>query len=196
MNAKTKTRELWLGQMARKSVALFKKAGYELDLSKVRVSVGWPGRGGAKGKSIGECWSSVVSKDDHTEIFINPRLDNGVRVADVLIHELVHHVVGHAAGHGPIFRKCAVALGLEGHMTATVAGAELVEWIQKQVKVLGDYPHGAMTGMAPTTPKQGTRLIKVFCPDCGYIARVTGKWLGELGAPICPCNGHPMKIAG
>jgi hypothetical protein len=43
-----------------------------------------------------------------------------------------------------------------------------------------------------TRKKQGTRLIKCECPECGYIARVTAKWLDEAGAPICPTDQISM----
>lgn len=39
--------------------------------------------------------------------------------------------------------------------------------------------------------KQTTRLMKVLCADCGYVARVSRKWLDEVGPPHCPDHG-PM----
>lgn len=42
-------------------------------------------------------------------------------------------------------------------------------------------------------PKQSARLIKCVCPECGYIARTTRKWLDERGPPHCPDHG-PMEI--
>lgn len=41
----------------------------------------------------------------------------------------------------------------------------------------------------------GSRLRKVSCDRCGYIARTTRKWLAERGAPICPCSSVPMRCA-
>lgn len=38
-----------------------------------------------------------------------------------------------------------------------------------------------------------TRLLKAHCPDCGYIVRVTRRWIAE-GYPICPC-GSEMEAA-
>ncbi len=38
----------------------------------------------------------------------------------------------------------------------------------------------------------GSRLRKVQCAACGYVARVTGKWLDSAGPPLCPCNQKPM----
>lgn len=42
-------------------------------------------------------------------------------------------------------------------------------------------------------PKQTTRLLKVTCPSCKYIARITTTWL-RTGRPLCPCNQRPMRV--
>lgn len=44
--------------------------------------------------------------------------------------------------------------------------------------------------------RQTCRLLKVECPTCGYIARVTRKWLDARGAPICPTDQEPMIGGG
>lgn len=36
--------------------------------------------------------------------------------------------------------------------------------------------------------KQGTRMLKVQCEHCGYVARVTSKWIEAKGPPLCPCR--------
>lgn len=41
-------------------------------------------------------------------------------------------------------------------------------------------------------PKQGTRLRKAACGECGYTVRVTQRWL-EVGPPGCPQHG-PMVV--
>jgi len=49
--------------------------------------------------------------------------------------------------------------------------------------------------VADDAPKQPTRLIKAVCQadhkgqQCGYVARVTRKWVVQLGAPHCPVHG-------
>lgn len=40
----------------------------------------------------------------------------------------------------------------------------------------------------PRPPEQGTRLLKISCKSCGYIARTTRLWLDEHGAPFCSCQ--------
>lgn len=42
--------------------------------------------------------------------------------------------------------------------------------------------------------KQGTRMIKCACGECGYTVRTTAKWL-EVGPPCCPLHG-PMQADG
>lgn len=39
-----------------------------------------------------------------------------------------------------------------------------------------------------------TRLIKIECPECGYVARVTRRWLLQ-GRPICCCDGKTKLLA-
>lgn len=41
--------------------------------------------------------------------------------------------------------------------------------------------------------KQTTRMLKVQCPACGYLARVTRKWLEEAGTPTCPCGERMVE---
>ena len=44
--------------------------------------------------------------------------------------------------------------------------------------------------------KQGTRLLKCQCATCGYTVRVTRKWLGLAGPPICPTDNVRMMLVG
>ncbi len=110
-----------------------------------------------------------------------PRRDP-VEVLGVLAHELVHELEGVAVGGD--FRKLAVAIGLEGKMTATVAGPKLRETLEGISGSLGAYPHCALSPGLSEVKKQGTRLLKLQCA-CGYVLRVTRKWV-EVGLPTCP----------
>ena len=128
-------REAWLNAMARElKRVVFKPAGIDLNLTKVKFSVGYPPKGGASknGKTIGVCFTRASSGANVNEIFINPCLDKTqvTRVAGVLVHELIH-AVEDCRGHGPSFRKMALACGLTGRMTATTETAELGETIKK-----------------------------------------------------------------
>jgi hypothetical protein len=172
---------------------------------------------------IGECWSPKASRDGHAEIFISPLLDDATGphgVGATLVHELVHATVGNECGHRGAFKRVAEAVGLEGPMTATHAGGRLRELLGILLLGCGPYPHGRIVdrGMrvpepegprkpgrpktpepedrpADRPPKQGTRNLKVTCPTCGYVCRVTRKWL-DIGAPICPTDRESMVEAG
>ena len=93
------------------------------------------------------------------------------------------------------FGKVARAMGLEGKLTATVAGEGLVSILNELTEELGPYGHGAITLQAANEKKQGTRMLKVECEETGYKVRLTRKWLDELGAPLCPCHHEPMPEA-
>lgn len=189
----TITREEWLSKAVDVLDAfVFTPAGIEVP--EVRVSVGWPGGRGNKNSVIGQCWHKEAAKDKVAQVFISPVLDDGIRVLDVLAHELVHAVDENKSGHRGAFARMAKAIGLEGKMTATVAGEALAAKLASFVLlILGDYPHAALSPDVGIK-KQTTRMLKVVCPESGYIVRTTAKWLAEYGTPLCPCHQESMLL--
>jgi hypothetical protein len=155
----------------------------------LRVSLGWPKRAGACG-AIGECWAPSASSDQYFEVFVSPAIGSGVEIIGTLTHELVHASVGLATGHGKPFKQCATKIGLVGPMRATVIGIELAGFIDDFIRRVGPYPSGFLTD----AKKQTTRLARCECLTCGYLARVTRKWLSEAGPPICPTDLKPMAM--
>lgn len=192
------TREEWLNQLAENTRDLFKEAGLTLP-DKLRISVGWPSVRplGKKKRAIGECWSPACSTDQTTEVFISPFLQDAATVSHVLVHELIHACVGNKAGHKGPFIMAAKKLGLVKPWTATTASAELADRLVPRFPT-PSFPHGALdlVAMEKERKKQGTRMVKCECPDCGYTVRTTRKWLDEKGAPWCPCNQKPMLVDG
>lgn len=182
------TREQWL---LRATDALrgdlFKRN--DADIPEVRVSVGFPGGGSAR-KRIGEYWAGKAVSDGIPQIFVSPTLEDPVQALEVLVHELVH-AVHPTEGHKGKFKRLAVALGLTGPMTATVAGPELKAYLSGLSEALGPYPNSQIN--LRDRKKQSTRLCKVQCEGCEYTARVTRKWLDEAGAPICPSCNIPLE---
>lgn len=185
----TRNREAWLTDAVEAVTALFTEQGHKVPA--VRISVGWPGGKGKKGllQTIGQCWYAHHSADGLSQIFISPLLDDAVRILDVVIHELVHAVAGGACGHRGAFKKIAVSVGLEGKMTATVAGDKLRGRLVELAAGLGEYPHAKLTpSAAPTTAAGRNRQLKVMC-DCGNIARQSRQAIDTYGTPICrPCG--------
>lgn len=189
------TREEWLSNLAEIFRDRFAEHKYELP-KVVRVSVGFPSSRGLSehNRVIGQCWYPEAAKDKSTHVFISPVIGDALRVSDVLLHELCHSVAGQKAGHKGQFKRVAVAMGLTGKMTATTPAPELLKELSVIVKKLGPYPHAMLDPKKSPVKKQSTRLLKAECPKCGYIVRVTQKWIDEAGLPTCPC-GKRFKLA-
>lgn len=200
------TREGWLRELVHRCHEelfrnpLFNFDGIELvpeQLPKFRVACSWPG-GGSPRKRIGECWSVSASSDGTTEMMVSPAVGDPMMVAATLVHEMVHMYVGTECGHKGPFRKLAVAIGLEGKMTATTAGERLHEALERILDDMGNYPHAQLSTAG--RKKQSTRLLKVTCQDedCACVYRITAKWVEfavdsgaeELACPVCkgPCT--------
>jgi hypothetical protein len=185
------TREVWLTKAAAKLTPRVQRAGFEMPAN-CRYTCGFPSTGGLarKRRTIGQCWDKGCSKDETFEILVSPTLDDTVEVLATLLHEMIHAAVGLKCRHSGDFRKCAKAVGLEGKMTATVAGEELRADLMKLADSLGPYPHARLNGRDHSGPKkQTTRLFKCECGECGYVIRTTRKWI-ETGLPTCHCGGE------
>ncbi len=169
------------------AVLLYKTLFADNDIptpEKYRVSCGWPA---GKRKAIGQCFSTTMSSDGHNEMFVSPSQDDVFEVLQVLIHEMVHASDDCVHGHKGIFRRWALAVGLTGKMTATSLSESLRVYLEaKVVKKLGPYPHGKLA-RGGVIKKQTTRMIKIECRECGWIARASQTQVDRLGAPAaCP----------
>ena len=162
-----------------------------------QVSCGWPSTRSqsSKRRRIGECWHPESCDDKKTaHIFVSPALVDPVEVLSTLLHELIHAICGNEAGHKGPFKRVAVAVGLEGKMTATTAGEELTKRLNALSKTLGKYPHSALKGIN-RKKKQSTRMVKIVAKSCcGYVCRTTRKWIESEGLPECP-HGEAMSEA-
>lgn len=179
------TREAWLGAGVGALRGIFGNADAALPPI-IHASIGFPSRSALArtARVIGQCWDGKASKDGNCHIFISPVLVTPVEILDTLTHELVH-VVTPGAGHKGQFISVSKRIGLtEGKPKSASAGADLRSTLERIAAEIGEMPHPALS---PTIgiKKQGTRMIKCECPECGYTARTTKKWL-EFGAPICP----------
>jgi hypothetical protein len=186
------TREQWLQNAVVEMEPWFQAKGYKIPA--VRVSCGFPY---ASKSAIGQCWDKSAASDKLAQLFVSPVIKDEVApqgVLSILVHEVVHGVVGNKEKHNKVFKKCALAVGLTGKMTETVAGPELTAKSQEWLAKLGPYPHATLNAKTGRpTKKQTTRMIKCLCAECGYTTRVSQKWL-DVGVPICPCNNEPMGV--
>ena len=183
------TRETWLLQLADLLRPHFKGAGFSLP-SNIAISCGWPTRRAivpsGKSRTVGQCFSASCSADGRHELFISPAVSDAAQVAAILVHELCHAADDCQHGHGAPFKRIAKAMGLAGKMTATTASPELAERLNALCEKLPAYPHATLDTTIGEK-KQGTRMLKVSCPECGYTVRTTAVWL-DKGLPVCPCG--------
>jgi hypothetical protein len=202
-------REGWLHKLVEDYVAPHVKAatGLSVPMSKIQISVGFPASRARPNKNgvytTGQCFHGEDQGGIH-HIFIHPGRDfainnDGHGIAETVIHEYLHAALPAKTKHNKAFAKAANASGLEGKPTSTNATPALVETIRGWIKELGPYPHKAVD--AGGFKKQTTRLLKVCCPDCGYVneqgngytIRVTQSWI-NVGLPTCPCGEEMIAV--
>lgn len=75
-------------------------------------------------------------------------------------------------------------------MSSTPSDTKMLDFINGVVAKIGEFPAGRLN--LTKRKKKGTYLLKCECMDCGYIARVTAKWVEQAGAPICPTDQEEM----
>jgi hypothetical protein len=197
-------REAWLEALVEAFRPMLAPIG---PLPDIRITCGFPSKGGLARRRLvlGQCWGSRSSAAGRTEIFISPVMDDAFDVAHVTLHELLHAVVGCQHGHRAPFKRAADRVGFVGKPTCNVPGEALADRIRSQILPdLGPYPHARLKhpninieiiGVPELEiPKANTRLIKVACDNCGYVARVARKWLVHPGPPLCPCSDTPMVV--
>ena len=206
-------RETWLNALAEKMAPRFAELGFPLP--RFRVTVGFTSKGQTM-RVGGQCWDARVSADKTFEVIISIGIDDTTTVAAILAHELTHAAVGLKEGHRGNFAKVMAALGMKRPFTQSIPGEECKAWIAQLVEELGPIPHARLNfdgrivvakepgeggndegedgqgdDDVPNSSgpkKQGTRLRKACCGECGYTVRVTAKWL-EVGPPHCPEHG-------
>ena len=183
-------REQWLQDAVEHITPVFKQRT-GLGLPDVHVSVGWPSTRGlsAKRRTVGQCWPT---QEHGAQIFISPLLDDAFDVLADLVHELVH-ALHPDSGHRGDFVASARSMGLIKPWTATSAGEDLEPVLTNLIGELGEFPHSKIEPGSPKLKPQTTRQRKAECPECGYVARISRKWL-DIGLPTCPC-GTEMEVS-
>ena len=193
-----KNREKWLNDAVDHGVRdLFADAGYALPEYYAAVSIPTASDRSAN-HVLGACYYN--GPDGLCQIMVNPIVRDGILALEVLIHELVHAVCGPDAKHGPVFKRCALAVGLKGgplgevkeSMRATVGTPELKEKLAAIVSKIGEYPHPGLNLGGAKRKKQSTRNLKLACPECSFQVRASGMQIDfahAWGGLICPmCN--------
>lgn len=192
-------REEWLQQMVGLLRPYFEKQVGKKIPEKVHVSCGFPSRKALVRKSVfvGQCFSTRMSQAGYNEVFVSPLKANELEVAAILVHELIHAVDDCVNHHKGPFIEMAKKAGLVRPWTCSVPGDALQGVLKEMIDTVGPYPHSEINRNAfDDVKKQGTRLIKVVCPDagCGVVVRMTRKYIDDDKIPTCAC-GTKMEAA-
>jgi len=148
----------YLNAMLKKSIILFENNGF--DLSGIKKNIKLQCRGVRK-KIDG--YYEVIDDNNFDlneennyryypnreihKIVISSKIDNGLRVAETLIHELCHAVQYELHGydcqpHGKEFKAIAFSVGLDGSRPTSTPALPVLEAQIKEWEVeLGTYPH-------------------------------------------------------
>ena len=171
-----KTREEWL------TAALTMIRTHAPVAARIRVACGFPSTFTRSG-TLAECWPDQSSADGTWEILISPTVADPVQVFVLLLGQSLHTLPGAASNTSTTWRDACINNGLapadEG-WKSLITTPDLTDLFP--VIDLGPYPHAEIvTGQRKT---QGTRMLKLVCPTCGYTIRTTAKWLAT-GLPQC-----------
>ena len=170
------TREEWLQAATNRLRPIMQRRGSVVP-DVLRIGVGWSSKG-ARSTVIGQCWPASASADGIPEVTIVVSQHDGIKVLDILAHELVHASLDCTGGHGSEFTKRVRAIDLQGKPTATVAGPIFARYARQLVRELGAWPGDqGLTAKARRSKTQTTRMIKVACTECGITFRLTRKWI-------------------
>jgi predicted RNA-binding Zn-ribbon protein involved in translation (DUF1610 family) len=194
-NLNYNTREQWINAFINAARPFFNEAGFPLPLN-IRAGVGFPIEG-YRSKAIGQIIYPEGSADRHYEIFLNPKKRDtdsdmpDARLADILTHELCHAAADHNHGfrnHGratsPFGQVCS-AVGLEGPLKGTYGGSNWFHWAAPVLTELGPMPYASIDLSSQYTKKK-TYGVKLECPDCGWLARVSKKHVLAHAYLTCP----------
>ena len=151
----------YLNAMLKKSIILFENNGF--DLSGIKENINLQCRG-VRRKIDG--YYEVIDDNNFDlneennyryypnreihKIVINSKIDNGLRAAETLIHELCHAVQYELHGydckpHGKEFKAIAFSVGLDGSRPTTTPALPVLEaQIEEWEGEIGTYPHPSL----------------------------------------------------
>jgi|TARA_R110000765_G_scaffold93293_1_gene175970 hypothetical protein len=163
--------------------------------NQLRLNVGsMTGTAKDRNHTLGCCYRKDVANGVNMitlNISTTQAKDSG-RVLDVLVHELIHAIDNNKHGHKGEFRKMALAVGLKGKMTATIATKKLKKVLAGIVKKIGKFPTKAVS--LEGLQKDVNRNLKLECNGtddvaCDHGFNINKTRIQEMSSHTCLCCG-------
>lgn len=189
----TQTREDWLAQALAEARPVVEALCGSALAAQIRVGVGFPSTFKRSGTLV-ECFPATSSGDAHAEVIVSPTVADPGEVYGYLLAGILHTLPGAMQRASVTFTSAAKAAGIEsddGFKTLRFGPQYFQQW-EQIIDSLGPYPHAELSVADKKT--QSTRMIKLVCPQCGYILRTTGKWIAT-GLPRCH-DGAEFTVEG
>lgn len=181
-----------------------KHFGLKTNPADILITIQTKGRKQAIGWFWAERWK--CNKSTIHEINMSAECLQDKNMGELLLHELAHAEnktldIRDCANriHNKHFKTMAERLGLKVHPRDKAVGYGYTDLDKPAeeflVKIKFKHKLFTMARLTPTTrgAGPGSRLLKLECPNCGYVVRTTQKWL-DTGLPSCHC-GHDMEPA-
>lgn len=166
---------------------------------------------GARGVTYYQVWKDAQAEGRKPliEICAFGQRDR-VQVAGTTIHEIGHVLAGWEAGHGKPWKEACERAGLRRVKAAgtnyvmTMIAPGLRQAIAALPVIEDGEPNtgrdmGALVvrvagvgvrGGKSRGPGSGSRMVKMQCAECGYVARAARKWIDQVGPVHCPEHGE------
>lgn len=183
--ASPELRERWLREVAAGMKGWFDDLGFPVPPFELRT--GFPSSG-QRSPNITESWTEDGGAS--FVIFVRPDRYDALDIAAALAFQFCRAAVGDRDSHGHLFRHLATSIGLRGTKTESRPGPLFSELSKQVIARAGALPRPSITPTdSERKTRQTTRLVKVSCTGCGYVVRVSRKWLDQVGPPLCPDHG-------
>ena len=181
------------------------------------------GKPSTRGVTYYNAWGAPGSTDKRPLIEICAFCERDrVQVAGTTIHEIGHVLAGWDAAHGKVWKDACERAGLRrikaagtnyvmmmiepGLRRAITALPEINDGTPESAQAAGIGPRGGLSGGGCSAGQgtrggtsrgagSGSRMIKMWCNDCGYICRASATAIATHGPVHCPAHGA-MEVAG
>ena len=210
----------WLRKVCERAIETRADIFANTDLDLVTLDTAYTSSG-KRSNTYGEAYTIVDQDAIRGQIIVSGVYTDPFEIAVTVVHELLH-VECPGDHHGGQFRVKSKALGVSDAAHWKEQSSDFKAWIEdiiadagpmpgrvalpgqpKRTRVRIPLPPAEVEAPAPEVavgefssaqPKQGSRLLKLECSECGFICRTTAKWVrDDMDCPYPDCSGKLVQ---